>query len=116
MKLRDERQFEDSHYPILNAITGEVEKPAKGLELNSKWQAFKKRWSDRCFEEKGVRPEINEKERFQFFRVRKLYGQDQIESIVDYFLADKKSNEHLTINACFSADTINGWKLKERNG
>ena len=58
---------------------------------------------------------VLKKDKPTYHRIKKLYTNEQIDEIIDFFLASQKSKEYLTITACFSAHTINQWKQSNRS-
>ena len=94
---------------------GSVSVPEKKPNQNKRWQVFKKRWEDRCEEVKGFRPEVTlSADKPTFHRIDKKYSRAEMEEIISYFLNSKKADKHLSITACFSADTINAWKQQAK--
>lgn len=116
MKTYNENDFSDSGIPRIDIDTGEAEKPAP-KDGNRKWQNFVAYWQKKCLEAKGVEDVevVLKKDKPIYHRVKKLYTNDQIAEIIEFFLASQKSKEFLTISACFSAHTINQWKQSNRS-
>ena len=110
--LRDESEFSDNATPVANYDgDGQIAKPENKANQNKVWNKFVSYWKKTCLEIHRIDPEVSmSKDKPNFHRIYKLYGQDRMQDITLFFLRDKKSEEHLTISACFSADTINKWK------
>ena len=114
MKPHNELQHSDQHERQIDLDTGEDTSYKKSNE-NTNWNKFVSYWKTQCMKTKNIVPEIQpSKDKPTFHRIKRKFTNQQIVEIIDHFLDDKKSNEHLTITACFSADTINGWKLANK--
>ena len=103
------QQSEDiNDLPVIE--DGEYQNRKKPNE-NENWKKFIFYWKKQCLLLKRIDPEISSaKDKPTFHRIKKIFANQDIISIIDFFLINKKSDEHLTISACFSADTVNQWK------
>ena len=100
--------------PTFNTDTGEVEGLEEKQNQNKAWIRFTSYWKSQCIKHKGIDPEITlSKDKPAFHRIRRKYTDPQIADIIHFFLTGKKSDEHLSITACFSADTINQYKQRK---
>lgn len=113
MRTYSENEFSDSGEGVVDIETGEIISKKHKENQNQKWNTFQRFFKSECYNAKGIEPEIViTKDKPIYHRIRKLYTPQQMAEIIQFFLQSPKSNEHLTISACFSADTINQWKLK----
>ena len=97
---------------VIDADTGELVEDEKP-DQNRVWDRFLAYWKKTCNQKYGFIPEAGGiKDKTIFHRITKKYSSNEKKDIIDFFLKSKKSKDHLTISACFSADTINLWKFK----
>ena len=100
--------------PAINTDTGELEGKIEKQNQNAAWSEFITYWKSACKKMIGIIPNVNLKsDKPTFHRIMKLHGEEQMKNMVTFFLKSEKAQKHLTIHACFSADSINAWKLGE---
>lgn len=102
--------------PIISLEGEPVEKEKEGVkkELSvGNFNKFRKYFVDEYEKVHGIRPVASKGEYFSFIKARKMFSVRELQELVVYFLKDKKSAEHPSINACLSGDSINRWQLTE---
>lgn len=100
--------------PVFDLDEAEYKNQKKPNE-NENWKKFVSYWKKQCLILKRIDPEISpSKDKPIFHGVKKKFENKDIISIIDFFLVSKKSDDHLTISACFSADTLNQWKKSNK--
>lgn len=100
--------------PVFDLDEAEYKNQKKPNE-NENWKKFLSYWKKQCIILKHIDPEISaSKDKPTFHRLKKKFENKDIISIIDFFLVSKKSEEHLSITSCFSADTINSWKKSNK--
>ena len=116
MRQYNENQHTDTGLPTLNDM-GEIPVPEKKANQNHAWNNWVLYWKDECFKSKGFMPEVTPfKDKPMYHKQKKLRGEVEMKRIVEFYLKDEKSNEHLSMTACFSADTINQWRVPKTSG
>ena len=109
---------EDKSYdpPVINADTGELEVETKENQ-NLAWADFKRFWLELWEKERKFIPEISlVADKSTFHRQYKLRGREEIRKIAKFYLTLEKSHEYPSITACFSADTLNQFKMPKSGG
>lgn len=109
MKLRNENAFSDEHEKAIDAETN-APKEDKRENMNERWKKFRVYFLDECQNYRGFRPILAMKDKAAFHSADKQYSVAELKSQVEYFLKSEKSEKHLSVTACFSADSQNQWR------